>query len=451
MRLVVSPSNPLRGSVDIPGDLRIALSALSFGMLVPGPLTLANVPQSSLVDRFLGFLSDHGAAFTSEGGKVAFRGSPWPEHVRINDDVPDEILHQIIGATVFSAKSVIIEHGAGKRTLIAAPALASLTPVGLDSSDVEYDGDDIVIDGAGFSPPGIVEAFSGPSVEMILCASQAASIPVTLAFPPQLAAQSMKLAKLLGCHVKSGTATDDPNGRNRELTRRLARARGIRAVETCTCEWHPDAVESLTLPGDSLIAAAICGAAALIQRSRVTVRRVIWEQDRRGFFEILKRMKGTVSWSPAGKTELFDTANVTVEWHPLEGIHVTAEQALAMRDELPILAAVASYASGTTVIREDGTIPSKGRETFRILARGLVEMGVHVGDFTDGIVLDGRTELNGTAVNVADNPAAALALAVTALGASGETGIDDVPDEYSSIPELMKIVGTIASPAVPGR
>ncbi|MFC1485619.1 hypothetical protein ACFL55_01165 [Candidatus Latescibacterota bacterium] len=252
----------------------------------------------------------------------------------------------------------------------------------------------------------------------------------------------------MGCRLLSGTGADDSDNLDRELTRRFARARGVRAVKTLICEWHPGAVESLALPGDSLIAGAICGAAALVQRSCVTVRNVVWEQDRRGFFETLKRMKGSVSWLTAEKASPFDTANITVEWHPLEGVHITTEQALTMRSELPILAVVASCASGTTVIREDSAIPSKGQVTFRLLAQGLVEMGAHVGDFTDGIVLDGVTELRGAHVNASKDPSVALALAMAALGASGETEIDDIPDEHPALAELLKALETVTSSTI---
>ena len=122
---------------------------------------------------------------------------------------------------------------------------------------------------------------------------------------------------------------------------------------------------------------------------------------------------------------------MSVRWSNLEGIHLTAGQANTMTTELMILGAVASSAHGETVISDVTDCPGVGRDAFARLARGLEMLGTRVGNYADGIVLEGGQEMHGDLVDSGGKSDVAIALALAGLNTSGTTtvlGFDD--DSY---------------------
>ena len=235
------------------------------------------------------------------------------------------------------------------------------------------------------------------------------------------------------------------NSQNIELSRRLARAAGEKSQEIRKFEWKDKKEEIIRIPGDSTIAAAVCGAAAILHNSDVTVEGVIWEQGRRGFFDALKRMKMNIEWEPNNDGYSFDSANVRIKWSKGEGIHVSSDQALTMSSELLVLGAVSAFASGKTVISDNRESPGFERDSFKVFAKGLEMLGSHVGDFSEGIVLHGEQELQGNFIDSGGKADIALALTVTALNSSDTTTISDFGENDYPVGEFLQIVKDITS------
>jgi len=194
------------------------------------------------------------------------------------------------------------------------------------------------------------------------------------------------------------------------------------------------------VPGDSTLAAAVAGLAAVTQRSGIILEKVLWDRGRRGFFDALRRMKGKVISASVGDDQGTDSADITVEWSKLDGVLISAEQAQTMTTELLILAAIAASAPGETVISDITDAPGVGREAFKLLARGLEKCGARVGDFTDGIVLKGGNELYGGIFEAGGRPDVALALAVAGMTASHSATITGCTENMYPLGEFLRIV-----------
>jgi len=97
----------------------------------------------------------------------------------------------------------------------------------------------------------------------------------------------------------------------------------------------------------------------------------------------------------------------------------------ATPDALPILAVAGAYASGETLL---GNVPqARFKETDRIavMARELSRMGADVRELPDGLVIRGGKPLHGAELFSHGDHRIAMALAVAALGATGESVIRD--------------------------
>ncbi len=443
MHFEISSPGRLTGSVLLPGDRNLTLLALAFGTLSHKEIIFTHISPSPDVKKFVHFLENYGAEVDTPEESIKLRGKEWQDTVRINEAVKDSIIHCVIGSAVFSSQTVIVTEGAGNRSFIVSPLLDLLKTVGLHEENISVEDNDIIVRGAVFSPMDNVTVHSARAFESIAAAACSVNMPVVLSYPVQLVTQSIKLLTLLGCNISS---PEKGNDRNHELSRRLARAEMGKINDTGKFEWNGNHASIIGIPGDSTIAAAVCGAASLLQGSDVTVEGVVWERGRRGFFESLRRMKIDAEWKPDKKRYSFDSADVRVRWSKSDGIHLSSEQAESMLTELLVLGSVAASASGETVITDTGDIPSYSRsDSFKVLARGLEKLGAHVGDFSEGMVLQGVGELKGNSVDSGGEADVALALAVAGLAAGRTTKIKGFKRDNYPVKEFIQIIENLSS------
>ncbi|HID91300.1 TPA: 3-phosphoshikimate 1-carboxyvinyltransferase, partial [Candidatus Bathyarchaeota archaeon] len=104
-------------------------------------------------------------------------------------------------------------------------------------------------------------------------------------------------------------------------------------------------------------------------------------------------------------------------------LKATTVNARDIPDLVPAVAVLACYASGTTVILGTGRLRIKESDRAAALAMELGKMGAEVRGLADRLVIRGRPRLQGASVSSWDDHRIAMALAVAALGAEGETRI----------------------------
>ena len=97
----------------------------------------------------------------------------------------------------------------------------------------------------------------------------------------------------------------------------------------------------------------------------------------------------------------------------------------ATPDALPAIAVAASFAKGTTRIRNVAQARIKETDRIACMTRELRRFGVCIEEEPDGMVIHGGTELHGAACNSYKDHRIAMALAIAGLGALGETIIRD--------------------------
>jgi len=437
----ISSPGPLIGRICVPGDRRLTLTTLAMSMLLPEEVTITNPSPSPDVTGFLKYLGNYGAEIDVSKSNIKIRGKKWNESILINTDVPDSIIHNVISSTVFSTRSVKIEDGAQGRSIIVRPLLDLLKTIGLPDENISEDDKDVIIRGTVFSPPDVVQIVYPWAFEAVIVAALSSQKTVVISYPSQLVTHFLRLLTLLGLNI---TYPEEMDNQNIELSRRLARAAGEKYREMRKFEWSGKGCRIIEIPGDSTIAAAVCGTAALLQHSDVTVEKVIWEQGRRGFFDALKRMKINIEWKPDRGNHSFDSANIRVKWSKCGGIHVSSGQALTMSSELLVLGAVSAFASGKTVISNDRKSPGFRMDSFKAFARGLEMLSAHVGDFSEGLILHGKQELQGNIIDSEGKSDIALALTVTALNSSGTTTISDFGENDYPVGEFLQIVKDIS-------
>jgi 3-phosphoshikimate 1-carboxyvinyltransferase len=110
-----------------------------------------------------------------------------------------------------------------------------------------------------------------------------------------------------------------------------------------------------------------------------------------------------------------------------------------MIDELPMLAALGAYTEHGIEIHDAQELRVKESDRIAALAAGLQAMGAKVTEYPDGLRVEGKSsgKLRGAKVDPQGDHRIAMALAVTALGAEGDTVVRDSECVGVSFPEFF--------------
>jgi 3-phosphoshikimate 1-carboxyvinyltransferase len=265
---------------------------------------------------------------------------------------------------------------------------------------------------------------------------------------PVASAQVKSALLLSGLWASGPTLVREPLV-SRDHTERILSALGI-PIETAgpLVKLHPpadpNAIEgfSVDLPGDLSAAAFPLVAGLIVPQSHVTTRGTGTNPSRTGLLDVVRRLGGTIACTPRGESLGEPFGELSVTSTSLRGQSVGGELALRAIDEIPILAALASRASGTTEIADVSELRVKESDRISAIVGLLRAFGVEAEERESGFSLRGQPDAPLKAAHVSSHGdhRIAMSAAVLALVADGPTRIDDVDCIQTSFP---RFVGTL--------
>ncbi|MBC7188794.1 3-phosphoshikimate 1-carboxyvinyltransferase [Candidatus Aerophobetes bacterium] len=267
----------------------------------------------------------------------------------------------------------------------------------------------------------------------------------------QIASAQVKSSVLLAALYAPGlTRIKEPHP-SRDHTERMLEYMGVRIEKKDSGEvaiWgeqEPQA-RSFFIPGDISAAAFFLGAAAILPGSRVQIDNVGINPTRCGFIKVLEEMGAEVEVFSRKVVCNEEVASIKVEGKKkLKGVRIKGEIIPSMIDEIPVLAVVACFAEGETLIEGASELRVKETDRIRALCRELGKMGAKIKEKPDGMIIQGTGKLRGAEVDSWQDHRIAMALTVAALCAEGESfirGADCVdisfPDFYEKLKEITR-------------
>jgi len=201
----------------------------------------------------------------------------------------------------------------------------------------------------------------------------------------KISSAQVKSALILAGLGADGTTIIDGAIDSRDHTERMLGAMGY------DCVPNPDAGEiqivdgislngfNMTVPSDPSSAAFFQVAAALIPGSEVVVESHSLNPGRLGCLQVLRQAGVSVNIDkpygiPAGES----IATVTVSHNKLKSFNISKNEIPALVDEIPVLAILATQATGETLITGAEELRVKESGRLAIMARGLHAMGANV-------------------------------------------------------------------------
>jgi len=196
-----------------------------------------------------------------------------------------------------------------------------------------------------------------------------------------------------------------------------------------------------SVPGDFSSAAFLLAAAA-ITNSKVTVKNLDYEgvQGDKAILTVLKRM-GAEGKVCSDRIEIQGT-NVRFK-------HIDVD-AKNIPDLVPVIAVLACYANGTSRIYGAKRLKLKESDRLYSIYQELTKMGAQIGITDDGLTIKG-SKLHGAVIDSHNDHRSAMAAAVAALGAEGETTIQEAECIRKSYPQFFHHLKQLGVDVVGGK
>lgn len=183
--------------------------------------------------------------------------------------------------------------------------------------------------------------------------------------------------------------------------------------------------QKIQVPGDISSAAYFIAAGLLVPGSRLLVKNVGINPTRAGFLEICRKMGADIGYLNRQSQGGEETADLLVTPKPLAGTVIEGAVIPSLIDEIPILAVMAAFAEGTTVIRDAAELKVKETNRIQTVTENLLAMGAEIIPTEDGMIIHGTGALKGTQIQSHLDHRIAMAFSVAALAAEGTTTILD--------------------------
>jgi 3-phosphoshikimate 1-carboxyvinyltransferase len=182
------------------------------------------------------------------------------------------------------------------------------------------------------------------------------------------------------------------------------------------------------VPGDFSSAAFLLAAGA-IARSDVIIKNLDYEtvQGDRAILDVLKRMGIDGKVCP-------DSVEIKEKGSLLRAIDVDARN---IPDLVPVCVVLACYAKGISKIHDAHRLKYKESDRLISLYLELKKMGAEIAIDGDSLTVKGPCTLHGTVIDPHNDHRIAMACAVAALGASGETRIQNAECVLKSYPKFF--------------
>jgi len=423
--LIVSSGRQFRGTIAVPGDKSISHRALLFGALAEGETRIRGFLESEDTEATRGCLQRMGVAI--EPGTIVSVSGAGLHGLRAptetlwvgNSGTTARLLLGILAGQPFAATL------AGDPSLSRRPMDRVAVPLGLMGARVEGQGDRCTL-------PLTIH---GGKLRAIDYSSPVAS------------AQVKSAVLLAGLYADGVTSITEPQ-KSRDHTERMLRGFGVEVEENgltvSILGGQRLSGREIAVPGDISSAAFFLVAGAIVPDAEVTVTGVGINPTRAGVLDALRAMGARLELLNEREEGSEPVADITVKHGRLAGTTIRGELIPRLIDELPVLAVAAAFAEGSTVIADAGELRVKESDRIDTMSRLLRDMGAHVEEHGDGMVIEGGHPLRGTAVDSAGDHRVAMSAAIAAVAVGAENriaGAESIATSFPTFTMLLRKLG----------
>lgn len=262
----------------------------------------------------------------------------------------------------------------------------------------------------------------------------------------EVASAQVKTALILAGLWAEGDSTIHEPMRSRDHTERMLRRLGASIAETPDGAIRVRPIDHPWRAGEIAVAPDLSSAAFFIGIALVTASERLFVETgvnptRAGFLDALERMGARLVREPRPPVfgEPVERIRVECDARDLAGITIGGELALRALDELPLLAGIAAFARGRTIIKDAAELRVKESDRISATHALLSGFGARSTQTADGLIIDGDPErLRGFEVDPKGDHRIAMTAAVIGLAVPGTTRIGGAEQIEVSFPRFRE-------------
>lgn len=424
--MIFTRTQSLQGILTVPGDKSISHRCIMLGALAEGTTEVHGFLQGADCLSSIACFEKMGVTIDNSGELVRIHGLGL-HHLKSPSDILDvgnsgtttRLMSGILAAQPFTS---MID---GDASIRKRPMKRIMTPLAqMGASITSLEGNDCA--------PLRIE---GRSLHGIHYQSPVAS------------AQVKSAILLAGLYAEGETSVTEPYV-SRNHTELMFEAFGVPIhCEGTTVTVQPVSsllAQNISVPGDISSAAYFLVAGLITPNSCITIQNVGINPTRDGILEVCRAMGAKLTMENVKASVGEPTADITVSTSPLHGTTIEGALIPKLIDELPIIAVLACFAEGTTVIKDAQELKVKESNRIDVMVTNLSAMGADIEATDDGMIIHGGKPLHGAVIDSHLDHRIAMSFAIAGMNADGNTeilGADCVnisyPDFYSHLSSLQ--------------
>jgi 3-phosphoshikimate 1-carboxyvinyltransferase len=401
----INKINSLKGELTVPGDKSISHRAVMLGSISDGETEIKNFLKGADCLSTIRCFRDLGINISINEDTVLVQGKGMhglkkPENILDvgNSGTTIRLICGILAAQNFSCMIT------GDDSIRKRPMKRIIEPLTLMGADIKS------LSGNGYAPLSL----TGNRLKGINYHSKIAS------------AQMKSSVLLAGLYAEGKTRFVEPH-LSRNHTELMLNYFGADVVsEENTHTVFPAGKltgRKVEVPGDISSAAFFMAAALITPNSEVLIKNVGINHTRSGIIKIIKNMGGNLSILNKKTDGPEETADILVKSSSLKGMTIEGEIIPNIIDEIPIIAVMAAFADGTTIIKDAAELKLKESNRIDAMVDNLSKMGADITATEDGMIINGGLPLKGAEIDSHHDHRIAMSFAIAGLNAENETKI----------------------------
>ena len=409
----------LRGELTVPGDKSISHRAVMFGSLAQGTTRITHFLEGadclSTISCFrrMGVDIERNASEILVHGKGLHGLSAPSEILDVgNSGTTTRLISGILAGQSFTSELN------GDASIQSRPMKRIMTPLQSMGADI------VSIKGNGCAPLRI----TGKSLQAVHYQSPVAS------------AQVKSCVLLAGMYADGITRVTEPvlSRNHTEIMLNYLGAKVTSQGTTASIEPEPLLkAREIQVPGDISSAAYFIAAGLLTPDSQIILRNVGINPTRDGILKVCRAMGADITLLNVNE-EGEPVADLLIRSSQLHGTTVEGSIIPTLIDEIPMIAVMAAFAEGTTVIRDAAELKVKESDRIAVVTEGLRRMGADIQPTEDGMIIHGGKPLQGAKINSYLDHRIAMSFAVAGTICDGTMDIVKGDCVNISYPEFYK-------------
>lgn len=425
MNMNIIKSSGLRGELAIPGDKSISHRAIMFGALADGTTEITNFLQGADCLSTISCFQAMGVDIDNRSDRVLIHGAglhglkaPAQMLDVGNSGTTTRLISGILAGQSFTSTLN------GDASIQKRPMKRIIDPLTQMGADIRSINDN------GCAPLEI----HGGNLHGIAYQSPVAS------------AQVKSCVLLAGLYADGTTSVTEPvlSRNHTELMLSGFGAKVTSVGTTATIEPEPHLYgQKIAVPGDISSAAYWIAAGLAVPNSELVLKNVGINPTRDGILRVVEAMGADITRENVHTVSGELVCDLIVRSSHLHGTTVSGELIPTLIDEIPVIAVLACFAEGETVIKDAQELKVKESNRIDTVVEGLLAMGADATATDDGMIIRGGKPFHGATIDSHLDHRIAMSFAVAGLLCDTPTTIlnaDSVvisyPDFYESLKKI---------------